>query len=124
MEDVRKIADGRIIMGEKAVELKLVDQLGNFEDAVAKAGELGKIQGEPEVEKAKKSKHSLLDLLIGGDVSEKLTGLLDDSSACSEIRTSGIHTLRNRGEKVLQSLNSSAAKVLSCCSRPGCPRKG
>ncbi len=81
-EDVRKIADGRIIMGEKAVELKLVDQLGNFEDAVIKAGELGMIQGEPEVEKAKKRKHSLLDLLIGGDVSEKLTGILDDSSAC------------------------------------------
>ncbi len=44
-DDVRKVADGRIIMGEKALELKLVDQLGNFEDAVAKAGELGKDRG-------------------------------------------------------------------------------
>ena len=69
-DDVRRVADGRIIMGEKALELRLVDQLGNFEDAVAKAGELGKIAGEPEVIKAKKTKHSLLDLVVGSDVSE------------------------------------------------------
>lgn len=81
-EDVRKIADGRVIMGEKALALKLVDQLGNFEDAVAKAGELAKIEGEPELQKAKKSKTSYLDLLLGSDVSERLSDLLYDSSAC------------------------------------------
>jgi protease-4 len=81
-DQVRSFADGRIIMGEKALELKLVDQLGNFEDAVAKAGELGKIEGEPEVVKAKKSRHSLLDLLVGGDVSERVSDIIYDSSAC------------------------------------------
>jgi protease-4 len=81
-EEVFRIADGRVIMGEKALELKLVDQLGNFEDAVNKAGELGKIVGEPEVQKAKKSRSSILDLLVGNDVSERLTGMLSDSSAC------------------------------------------
>jgi protease-4 len=80
-EQVRAVADGRIIMGEKALELKLVDQLGNFEDAVSKAGELGKIEGEPEVEKAKKSRPSLLDLLVGSDASERINDLLHDSSA-------------------------------------------
>ena len=33
-EKVREIADGRIIMGETAQKLGLVDELGNFEDAV------------------------------------------------------------------------------------------
>lgn len=80
-EEVRRIADGRIIMGEKALELKLVDQLGNFEDAVAKAGELGKIEGEPEVEKAKKSRLSFLDFLLGSDASDRLKDILYDSSA-------------------------------------------
>ncbi len=78
---VREVADGRIIMGEKALELKLVDQLGNFEDAVAKAGELAKIEGEPEVVKAKKSKFSLLDLVLGSDASERISDIIYDSSA-------------------------------------------
>ncbi len=80
-EDVRKIADGRIIMGEKALELKLVDQLGNYEDAIIKAGELGKIEGEPDVIKAKKKKHSLMDLILGSDVSERVSDLVYDASA-------------------------------------------
>ncbi len=80
-EQVRAVADGRIIMGEKALEIKLVDQLGNFEDAVAKAGELGKIEGEPEVVNAKKKKFSLLDLVLGSDVSERVTDIMDESSA-------------------------------------------
>ena len=78
---VREVADGRIIMGEKALELKLVDQLGNFEDAVAKAGELAKIEGEPEVVKPKKSKFSLLDLVLGSDVGERMNEIIYDSSA-------------------------------------------
>ncbi len=78
---VREVADGRIIMGEKALELKLVDQLGNFEDAVAKAGELAKIAGEPEVVKVKKSKFSLLDLILGSDAGERLGDIIYDSSA-------------------------------------------
>ena len=80
-EDVRKVADGRIIMGEKALELKLVDQLGNFEDALTKAGELAKIVGEPNVVNAKKKKLSLLDLVVGSDVGERVTDLIFDSSA-------------------------------------------
>jgi protease-4 len=80
-EDVRKVADGRIIMGEKALEVKLVDQLGNFEDALTKAGELAKIVGEPNVVNAKKKKLSLLDLVVGSDVGERVTDLIFDSSA-------------------------------------------
>jgi protease-4 len=46
-EEVRLLADGRVFTGEEAVELGLVDQLGYFEDAIARAAELGGITGEP-----------------------------------------------------------------------------
>ena len=79
-EDVRKVADGRIIMGEKALDLKLIDQLGNFEDAVSKAGELGKIEGEPDVTYAKKKSRSLLEFVLGSDTSDKLNEMILNSS--------------------------------------------
>jgi protease-4 len=71
-EKVRAIADGRILMGENALSLGLVDELGNFEDAVLAATAMGNIQGEPELIYAKKARKSLLDLLMGGEVSEKV----------------------------------------------------
>lgn len=43
---VREIADGRIFSGEKAKSFKLVDRLGNLQDAVEWAGRLGGIAGE------------------------------------------------------------------------------
>ena len=46
---VRKIADGRILTGEQALELGLVDELGNYHDAIAAAAKLGGIEGEPKV---------------------------------------------------------------------------
>lgn len=49
VEEVREIADGRPFSGKKALELGLVDGLGNRKDAVNKAAELGGIVGEPEV---------------------------------------------------------------------------
>jgi len=46
-ERVKRIADGRIILGEEALKLGLVDELGSFEDALKLAGKLGGIEGEP-----------------------------------------------------------------------------
>jgi len=48
-EEVRKLADGRVLTGEQAKKVKLVDELGNFHDAVKLAAELGKIKGEPKL---------------------------------------------------------------------------
>lgn len=42
-----KLADGRIYTGQTALDLDLVDRLGNLEDAVAWAAELAGIEGEP-----------------------------------------------------------------------------
>lgn len=78
-EQVRQVADGRILMGEMALKLGLVDEIGNLEDAVTAAARLGKIEGEPELIYAKKQKLSLLDFLLGSDVSERLSALLEIS---------------------------------------------
>lgn len=62
VEDVRALADGRIFTGEQAKSLRLVDELGTIEDAIAAAAALGGIEGEPDVV-TKKEKLSLIDLL-------------------------------------------------------------
>lgn len=46
-DDVRILADGRVYSGRQALDNGLVDALGNFDDAIAKAAELGSIEGEP-----------------------------------------------------------------------------
>jgi protease-4 len=48
-KEVLVLADGRIYSGRQALENGLVDALGNFDDAVAKAAELGGIEGEPRI---------------------------------------------------------------------------
>jgi protease-4 len=45
-EDVRKVADGRIFSGETAKNLGLIDQLGNFNDAVSLAANLAGMDTE------------------------------------------------------------------------------
>ncbi|NLI83216.1 MAG: signal peptide peptidase SppA [Deltaproteobacteria bacterium] len=79
-EEVREVADGRILMGQTALSLGLIDELGNFEDAVNAAASLGHIDGEPDLIYAKKRKYSLLDFLLGSDVSEKVKSQLEGAS--------------------------------------------
>ncbi len=64
VEEVRKIADGRIFSGRQAIKAGLVDELGDLEYAVKVAGKLAGIKGEPEVV-TKKEKSPILDLLSG-----------------------------------------------------------
>jgi protease IV len=45
--EVLTLADGRIYTGRQALTKGLVDDLGDFDEAVAKAAELGSIVGEP-----------------------------------------------------------------------------
>jgi len=64
VKQVEAIADGRIFTGQKALELGLVDRLGNFEDAVAWAGELGGIEGKVETVYPEKEKPSIMDYVL------------------------------------------------------------
>lgn len=66
IEDVRKIADGRILSGEQARDHKLVDRLGTLQDAIEEAGRLAGISGEPELLLPPKKKVNYLDLLVEG----------------------------------------------------------
>lgn len=63
-EEVLKIADGRIFTGAQAIELGLVDRLGNLQDAISIAGEMVGIEGEPNVIYPKKKKPSILDFIF------------------------------------------------------------
>lgn len=75
IEQVRKIADGRILSGEQAKGAGLVDRLGTLQDAIEEAGKQAGITGEPEVILPPKKKVNYLDLLADG-VEEKFDGTL------------------------------------------------
>lgn len=48
-DDIRPIADGRVMGGETALKNRLIDQLGTFEDAVLKARELASLDADAPV---------------------------------------------------------------------------
>lgn len=64
LEKVEEIADGRIFSGQEAMKLGLVDELGNFQDAVNLAKELSGIRGEPILVYPKRSRPGLWDILF------------------------------------------------------------
>jgi len=69
-ESVVAIADGRIFSGEQALDLGLVDELGNLQDAVKRAGLIAGIEGEPKVIYPSKDKPSILEFLLEGSMKE------------------------------------------------------
>ena len=48
-DQIQAIKDSRVLTGRRALELGLVDKLGNFNDAVALAAELGQVEGRPQL---------------------------------------------------------------------------
>lgn len=66
-ERVVQLADGRVYTGEMAKKNGLVDEIGNYEDAVKATAKLAQIKGEPQIVTPPKRKEglSLLDLLLG-----------------------------------------------------------
>lgn len=63
---VRQIADGRVLTGAQALEAGLVDQLGNFYDAVELAKTEAKLTGEPNLVYPPDEKGRFLEQLMGG----------------------------------------------------------
>jgi len=61
VEKVREVADGRIFTGEQAMELGLVDELGNLKDAINAAAKMAAIEGEPKIVYPEKEKKSVFD---------------------------------------------------------------
>ena len=71
---VTQIADGRILTGEQAKELGLVDQIGNLDDAIDATAKLVGIDGKPDILYPKR-KFSIWELLIRETVSAVLETL-------------------------------------------------
>ena len=63
-EELKSIADGRILTGEQALECKLIDELGNLNDAIDIAAKASGIKGEPKIIMEKK-RFSLLEFILG-----------------------------------------------------------
>jgi protease-4 len=75
VEKVRKIADGRVVTGAEAKDLGLVDQLGNFYDAVELAKNEAKLTGEPHLVYPPDERGRFLEDILGG-AADALAGAL------------------------------------------------
>jgi len=72
-DDIKKIAEGRVWLGKDALEIGLVDSLGNIDDAIAKAAQLAGIESYdinyyPE---KKDPMEQMLKMLTGEDTEEE-----------------------------------------------------
>ena len=72
--EIAELADGRIFSGQQALDLKLLDRLGNLPEAIELAGELANIDGKPKVVR-KEKKTSLLEQLLGVQQTPVLDGM-------------------------------------------------
>ncbi len=70
-DDIKSIADGRVWTGKEALGLHLIDQVGDFQEAVADTAKSVGIKGEPVLVRPEKNRQSVLDLMFG-DVSQWL----------------------------------------------------
>jgi protease-4 len=63
IQDVRPLADGRVFTGRDAKERKLIDETGNFQDAVDLTAQMAGISGKPRLIRLGRQRVTLLDLL-------------------------------------------------------------
>ncbi len=70
IDDIRPVADGRVMTGSAALDCKLIDGIGTFEDAIAKAKELAKLSEDAPVYENQVSPLSALFGSIEGKISK------------------------------------------------------
>ena len=61
--EVRALADGRVFTGRDAKQKKLIDEIGNFQDAVDLTARLAGISGKPRLVRLERRRVTLLDVL-------------------------------------------------------------
>lgn len=77
LEEVRRLADGRIYSGQQALAAGLVDRIGNLNDALAAAGRMAGLGDDPRIIRPpEKHRISLLDLVLGRATAASLTRLI------------------------------------------------
>ncbi len=69
--DVREFADGRVFTGRAAKEREMIDEVGNFQDAVNLTARLAGISGKPRLVRLGRERVTLLDVLTS-DISQVL----------------------------------------------------
>jgi len=65
LDEVKGLADGRVFTGQEAKRLKLVDELGNLQDAIATAARLAGMKGKPKTVYPQRDGPGLLEILAG-----------------------------------------------------------
>jgi protease IV len=89
LDQVRAVADGRIVSGRQAQALGLVDRLGNRDEAIALAGEMAGLGSSPRIVRPPEPRRPfLLDLVLG----ETAAGLVRSISEAAA--SAGIPTLK------------------------------
>jgi protease-4 len=82
-EAVQVISDSGIFSGKRALELGLVDQLGNFHDAVDLAAKLGGIPGRPKLVKPQEKSERWWRQLVKEEGQSLVRGLMEQAQALS-----------------------------------------
>jgi protease-4 len=70
-DDVKSIANGKVWTGKEALDMKLIDNIGDFQAVVKETAKSVGISGEPTLVHPEKDRKTLLDLVLG-DVSQYL----------------------------------------------------
>ena len=70
--EVRRLADGRVLSGQQALEAGLVDRLGNLNDALAAAGGMAGLGDRPRLRRPARDGPTLLEVLLGRRVAGAL----------------------------------------------------
>jgi protease-4 len=66
VDDVLEISKGQVYSGSRALELGLVDVLGDYYDAVDTAAKMVGMEGEPKTVKEIQRRRSIWDVILGG----------------------------------------------------------
>ncbi|MEN8143598.1 MAG: signal peptide peptidase SppA [Gemmatimonadota bacterium] len=82
-EAVLEVADGRILSGERAMSVGLIDRLGTLPDAIAAAGEMAGLGSDPKTLRPTQRRATWIDLIgqIPGLRWMEFLGRLDESGA-------------------------------------------
>lgn len=86
LDKVRTFANGGVFSGKKAMELGLVDELGNFMDAVNIAAKLAGIKGEPKLVNPQEDFQGLLERLLREEGRALVQGLWDGLQSAGSLQ--------------------------------------
>lgn len=73
---VKKYADGRVFTGRKAYDMKLIDTLGTYQDAIKIAADMAQVYGTPRI--IKERKRERISDIIFGEVRSGLTQMKNE----------------------------------------------